>query len=79
MVLYFFADSELPCFDEEVQNVTVTKGRDALLACIVDNLRNFRVSLCFVFTENLTVCLKKGASNVNLDIVPPLGFSITET
>lgn len=30
-------------FAEEIQNVTVSRGRDALLACIVDNLRNYKV------------------------------------
>lgn len=38
-----FADSELPRFAEEIQNVTVSVGRDALLACVVDNLRNYKV------------------------------------
>lgn len=38
-----FPDSDMPRFAEEIQNVTVSKGRDALLACIVDNLRNYQV------------------------------------
>lgn len=37
------ADPELPRFAEEIQNVTVSVGRDALLACVVDNLRNYKV------------------------------------
>lgn len=39
-----FADSLLPRFAERILNVTVTVGRDALLACVVDNLRGFKVS-----------------------------------
>lgn len=39
----YFPDSDLPRFAEEIQNVTVSKGRDALLACIVDNLRTYKV------------------------------------
>jgi hypothetical protein len=33
-----------PRFAEPIPNVTVTVGRDALLACVVDNLRAFKVS-----------------------------------
>lgn len=32
-----------PRFAEPIPNVTVTVGRDALLACVVDNLRGFKV------------------------------------
>jgi len=38
------ADIDKPQFAEEIQNVTVSVGRDALLACVVDNLRNYKVS-----------------------------------
>lgn len=38
-----FTDAELPQFAEEIQNVTVSVGRDALLACVVNNLRNYKV------------------------------------
>lgn len=34
----------MPRFAERIPNVTVTVGRDALLACVVDNLRGFKVS-----------------------------------
>ena len=34
----------LPRFAEQIPNVTVTVGRDALLACVVENLRTFKVS-----------------------------------
>lgn len=33
-----------PKFAEPIPNVTVTVGRDALLACVVDNLQNYKVS-----------------------------------
>jgi len=33
----------MPRFAEPIPNVTVSIGRDALLACVVDNLRGFRV------------------------------------
>ncbi|KAF7386165.1 hypothetical protein HZH68_013297 [Vespula germanica] len=36
-----------PRFAEEIQNVTVSVGRDALLACIVDNLQTYKT----VFTN----------------------------
>jgi len=35
----------LPRFAEPIPNVTVTIGRDALLACVVDNLRGYKVIL----------------------------------
>lgn len=40
----FFPEMSLPRFAEPIPNVTVTIGRDALLACVVDNLRGFKVS-----------------------------------
>ena len=33
-----------PRFAEPIPNVTVSIGRDALLACVVDNLRGYKVS-----------------------------------
>ena len=50
----YFPDSDLPRFAEEIQNVTVSKGRDALLACIVDNLRTYKVrnkTVAFCFNK----------------------------
>ncbi|PZC86120.1 hypothetical protein B5X24_HaOG213078 [Helicoverpa armigera] len=35
-------ESMYPRFAEPIPNVTVTVGRDALLACVVDNLRGFK-------------------------------------
>lgn len=34
----------LPRFAEPIPNITVTIGKDALLACVVDNLKSYRVS-----------------------------------
>ena len=33
-----------PSFGEQVQNVTVTKGRDAVLTCVTENLHGYKVS-----------------------------------
>ncbi|XP_054267192.1 lachesin-like [Macrosteles quadrilineatus] len=38
----FNNEALLPRFAEPIQNVTVTVGRDALLACVVDNLRGYK-------------------------------------
>jgi hypothetical protein len=43
-VLGEFNHEAFPRFAEPIPNVTVTVGRDALLACVVDNLRAFKVS-----------------------------------
>lgn len=40
----------LPRFAEPIPNVTVTIGRDALLACVVDNLRGYKVIQWTVYT-----------------------------
>ncbi|RZF37517.1 hypothetical protein LSTR_LSTR015580 [Laodelphax striatellus] len=37
-------EAMLPRFAEPIPNVTVTVGRDALLACVVDNLRSYKSS-----------------------------------
>ncbi|TGZ49943.1 Uncharacterized protein DBV15_07159 [Temnothorax longispinosus] len=46
-------NSELPRFAEEIQNVTVSVGRDALLACVVDNLRHYKVAWVRVDTQTI--------------------------
>ena len=43
IVLILVSDSVLPRFAEPIPNVTVTIGKDALMACVVDNLRNYKV------------------------------------
>lgn len=44
---FLFTESMYPRFAEPIPNVTVTVGRDALLACVVDNLQGFKVSYFF--------------------------------
>ncbi|XP_029660496.1 neurotrimin-like isoform X1 [Formica exsecta] len=46
-------DTDLPRFAEEIQNVTVSVGRDALLACVVDNLRHYKVAWVRVDTQTI--------------------------
>ncbi|XP_076172644.1 neurotrimin isoform X2 [Ptiloglossa arizonensis] len=46
-------NSDFPWFAEEIQNVTVSRGRDALLACIVDNLRTYKVAWVRVDTQTI--------------------------
>ncbi|KAL6422415.1 hypothetical protein ACFW04_010622 [Cataglyphis niger] len=46
-------DADLPRFAEEIQNVTVSVGRDALLACVVDNLRHYKVAWVRVDTQTI--------------------------
>lgn len=38
------AEANFPRFAEPIPNITVTIGRDALLACVVDNLKGYKVS-----------------------------------
>ena len=35
----------MPRFADLIPNITVTLGRDALLSCVVDHLKGFKVSL----------------------------------
>jgi hypothetical protein len=35
----------MPRFAENIPNVTVTLGKDALLACVVENLRGYKVRM----------------------------------
>uniref|UniRef100_A0ABD2W666 Ig-like domain-containing protein n=1 Tax=Trichogramma kaykai TaxID=54128 RepID=A0ABD2W666_9HYME len=46
-------DSSLPILAEPIQNVTMSVGRDALLACVVDNLRNYKVAWVRVDTQTI--------------------------
>ncbi|XP_066157977.1 neurotrimin-like isoform X2 [Euwallacea fornicatus] len=48
-----FNQDTLPRFTEPIPNVTVTVGRDALLACVVDNLRGFKVAWVRVDTQTI--------------------------
>lgn len=39
------SELSFPRFAEPIPNITVTIGRDALLGCVVDNLKNYKVIL----------------------------------
>lgn len=41
---FYSTELNLPRFAEPIPNITVTIGKDALLACVVDNLKSYRVS-----------------------------------
>lgn len=41
---FMITEAAFPRFAEPIPNVTVTIGRDALLACVVENLRGFKAS-----------------------------------
>ncbi|XP_049804895.1 lachesin-like isoform X3 [Schistocerca nitens] len=49
----FSNEAQLPRFAEPIPNVTVTVGRDALLACVVDNLRGYKVAWVRVDTQTI--------------------------
>lgn len=42
-----------PMFGEDISNVTVTAGREAILSCVVDDLGDFGVSrhVCYTIAE----------------------------
>ncbi|VEN43247.1 unnamed protein product, partial [Callosobruchus maculatus] len=46
-------ESTFPRFVEPIPNVTVTVGRDALMACVVENLRGYRVAWVRVDTQTI--------------------------
>nr|CAH7757809.1 unnamed protein product [Callosobruchus chinensis] len=46
-------DSVYPRFLEPILNVTVTIGRDAVLACVVENLRGYKVAWVRVDTQTI--------------------------
>ncbi|XP_045767883.1 lachesin-like isoform X3 [Maniola jurtina] len=46
-------ESMYPRFAEPIPNVTVTVGKDALLACVVDNLRGFKVAWVRMDTQTI--------------------------
>ncbi|KAF9417115.1 hypothetical protein HW555_005734 [Spodoptera exigua] len=49
----FVSESLFPRFVEPVTNVTVTVGRDALLACVVEDLRGYKVAWVRVDTQTI--------------------------
>ncbi|KAM7351056.1 dpr-interacting protein kappa [Cochliomyia hominivorax] len=46
-------DVDMPRFAEPVANVTVSVGRDALLACVVENLKGYKVAWVRVDTQTI--------------------------
>ncbi|KAK0157999.1 hypothetical protein PV328_011667 [Microctonus aethiopoides] len=48
-----FGDDSMPIFAEPISNVTVSLGRDALLACVVDNLKRYQVAWVRVDTQTI--------------------------
>ncbi|KAH8353749.1 hypothetical protein KR059_002613, partial [Drosophila kikkawai] len=46
-------DSDFPRFAEPIANVTVSVGRDALLACVVENLKGYKVAWVRVDTQTI--------------------------
>ncbi|CAH0388922.1 unnamed protein product [Bemisia tabaci] len=46
-------DSSLPRFAEPVLNVTVIQGKDALMACVVENLQKYKVAWVKVKTQTI--------------------------
>lgn len=55
----FVAESLFPRFVEPVPNVTVTVGRDALLACVVEDLRSYKVKVQFLYYFFFTYQIKE--------------------
>ncbi|XP_025201788.1 lachesin-like isoform X2 [Melanaphis sacchari] len=49
----FSHETSMPRFAESIPNVTVSIGRDALLGCVVDNLRGFKVAWVRVDTQTI--------------------------
>ncbi|XP_070505412.1 lachesin isoform X2 [Chironomus tepperi] len=46
-------NANFPRFAEPIPNITVTVGRDALLACVVDNLKGYKVAWVRVDTQTI--------------------------
>ncbi|XP_049537768.1 lachesin [Anopheles darlingi] len=49
----FNNEASFPRFAEPIPNITVTIGRDALLACVVDNLKGYKVAWVRVDTQTI--------------------------
>ncbi|XP_050077750.1 lachesin [Anopheles maculipalpis] len=49
----FNTEASFPRFAEPIPNITVTIGRDALLACVVDNLKGYKVAWVRVDTQTI--------------------------
>lgn len=51
--MFILADSDFPRFAEPIANVTVSVGRDALMACVVENLKGYKVAWVRVDTQTI--------------------------
>lgn len=51
--IWTFIDADMPRFAEPIANVTVSIGRDALLACVVENLKGYKVAWVRVDTQTI--------------------------
>ncbi|XP_059486912.1 lachesin-like isoform X2 [Neocloeon triangulifer] len=47
------SELHMPRFSESIPNITVTIGKDAVLACVVDNLKNYKVAWVRVDTQTI--------------------------
>lgn len=50
-----FSEANFPRFAEPIPNITVTVGRDALLACVVDNLKAYKVNVLWEFSTSIDI------------------------
>ncbi|XP_065335871.1 lachesin-like isoform X2 [Cloeon dipterum] len=46
-------EMHMPRFAESIPNITVTIGKDAVIACVVDNLKNYKVAWVRVDTQTI--------------------------
>uniref|UniRef100_A0A182UWN6 Uncharacterized protein n=1 Tax=Anopheles merus TaxID=30066 RepID=A0A182UWN6_ANOME len=65
----FNTEASFPRFAEPIPNITVTIGRDALLACVVDNLKGYKCKngvfcKCETNPANGWSCLKTGQTQM---------------
>lgn len=51
---FLIPEANFPRFAEPIPNITVTIGRDALLACVVENLKGYRVSTDWIVGEEFS-------------------------
>ncbi|XP_044726927.1 neurotrimin-like [Chrysoperla carnea] len=51
--MYLFIVTEIPKFGEQISNITVPVGREAILTCVVDDLGAFKVAWLRVDTQTI--------------------------
>ncbi|EDW37132.1 GL25686 [Drosophila persimilis] len=64
-------DADFPRFAEPIANVTVSIGRDALLACVVENLKGYKVAWVRVDTQTI-LSIHHNVISQNSRIIPPM-------